>query len=74
MKEYNTKDEYDFSKAEQGKFYVAPENTQIPIYLEDDVVIFLRHKLLVSETQSLQTLVNELLRKDIDIFKTFKTL
>jgi hypothetical protein len=66
------KKEYDFSKAEQGKFYAAPENTQIPIYLEDDIFDFLKQKLLLDQEKSLQTVVNELLRKDIDIIKSFK--
>jgi hypothetical protein len=26
------KEEYDFSNAEQGKFYVPVENIQLPIY------------------------------------------
>ena len=30
-------DEYDFSHAEQGKFYVPLEETQIPVYLEQFV-------------------------------------
>lgn len=28
------KDEYDFSNAEQGKFYVPVEQIQVPIYLD----------------------------------------
>jgi hypothetical protein len=28
------KDEYDFSNAEQGKFYVPVEDIQMPVYLD----------------------------------------
>jgi hypothetical protein len=35
------KDEYDFSNAEQGKFYVPVEDIQIPVYLDKDVMQFL---------------------------------
>ncbi len=28
------KEEYDFSNAEQGKFYVPVEDVQLPIYLD----------------------------------------
>lgn len=68
------KEEYDFSKAEKGKFYVSAENAQLPIYLEDDIFDFLKQKLSMDKNKSLQTLVNELLRKDIDIINTFKSL
>lgn len=60
------KDEYDFSNAEQGKFYVPIEDIQIPIYLDKDVLEFLREK---TAAKDLQTLVNDLLRKDIEIAK-----
>jgi hypothetical protein len=35
------KDKYDFSTAQQGKFYVPLEDIQIPIYLDKDVVQYL---------------------------------
>ena len=35
------KDEYDFSNAEQGKFYVPVEDIQMPVYLDKDVMQFL---------------------------------
>ncbi len=61
------KKEYDFSKAEKGKFYTPLENTQIPIYLEDDILEFFKNKL--SPNQPLEELINKLLRNDIDIIK-----
>ena len=31
------KEEYDFSKAEQGKFYRPIDELEIPVYLDKDV-------------------------------------
>ena len=60
------KDEYDFSNAEQGKFYVPLEDIQIPIYLDQDVMQFLSKKCDFN-AERLQVLINDLLRKDIEI-------
>lgn len=62
------KEEYDFSNAEQGKFYVPAEDIQLPIYLDKDIIQFLSEKCLTTQ-ESLQSLVNDLLRKDIEIAK-----
>jgi hypothetical protein len=62
------KEEYDFSNAEQGKFYVPVEDIEVPIYLDKDIVQYLNEKCL-SKQESLQSLVNDLLRKDIEIAK-----
>ena len=62
------KEEYDFSNAEQGKFYVPIENIQLPIYLDKDIIQQLNEKCLTTQ-ESLQLLVNDLLRKDIEIAK-----
>ena len=35
---YKMKEEYDFSNAEQGKFYVPVENIQLPFYLDKDIM------------------------------------
>jgi hypothetical protein len=60
------KEEYDFSNAEQGKFFIPAEDIQIPIYLDHDIAQFLS-KQCDSGSNSLQALVNDLLRKDIEI-------
>jgi hypothetical protein len=39
------KDEYDFSDAEQGKFYRPIEELDIPIYLDDEVKAFFARKM-----------------------------
>jgi len=62
------KEEYDFSNAEQAKFYVPVEDIAFPIYLDKDTVQYLNEKCL-SKQESLQALVNDLLRKDIEIAK-----
>ncbi|ESS71964.1 hypothetical protein MGMO_80c00050 [Methyloglobulus morosus KoM1] len=62
------KEEYDFSNAEQGKFYVPVEDIQLPIYLDRDILEYFNEK-RVGKQDNLQTLVNDLLRKDIEIAK-----
>ena len=62
------KEEYDFSNAEQGIFYIPVEDIQLPIYLDKDVIQYLNEKCLTTQ-ESLQLLVNDLLRKDIEIAK-----
>jgi hypothetical protein len=62
------KDEYNFSNAEQGKFYVPVEDIQLPIYLDKDIIQYLNEKGM-TKPESLQSLVNDLLRKDIEIAK-----
>ena len=62
------KEEYDFSNAEQGKFYVPAEDIQLPIYLEKDIIQYFNEKCLTKQ-ENLQSLVNDLLRKDIEITK-----
>ena len=63
------KDEYDFSNAEQGKFYIPAEDIQIPIYLDKDIAQFLSKKCEIGNA-NLQELVNDLLRKDIEIARS----
>jgi hypothetical protein len=61
--------EYDFSKAEQGKFYHPDATFHYPIYLEPDVDNFLQ-KIAEEKNIDLQVLVNELLRNNIKIIQT----
>ncbi len=62
------KDEYDFSHAEQGKFYIPIEEIQIPIYLDQDIQHYLNEKGGFNPEQ-LRILVNDLLRKNIELLK-----
>ncbi len=62
------KDEYDFSGAEQGRFYRPIEELDIPIYLDKEVKAFFIEKLKAKEQEfSLNQVINALLKKDIEI-------
>ena len=64
------KDEYDFTNAEQGKFYRPLKELDIPIYLDKEVKDFFTQKLLNKGRQfSLNEVINSLLKKDIEISK-----
>ncbi len=52
------KKEYDFTDAEQGKFYRPIEELDIPIYLDDEVKNFF-----------LSNIINALIKQDIEISK-----
>lgn len=62
------KKEYDFTNAEQGKFYSPIEKLNIPVYLDDDVKqFFMKH---IKQTNfSLNATVNSLIKQDIEISK-----
>lgn len=62
------KDEYDFSNAEQGKFYRPIEELDIPIYLDKEVKAFFMKKTKSQQSPfSLNEVINSLLKKDIEI-------
>ncbi|WP_353570965.1 hypothetical protein [Candidatus Albibeggiatoa sp. nov. BB20] len=64
------KAEYDFTNAEQGKFYRPLEELDIPIYLDPEVKAFFLNILQDKNNQlSLNEIVNDLLKKDIEISK-----
>jgi len=62
------KDEYDFSNAEQGKFYRPLEELDIPIYLDKEVKEYFIQKIRNQEKPfSINMLINSLIKKDIEI-------
>ena len=62
------KDEYDFSDAEQGKFYRPLEELDIPIYLDKEVKEFFINKLRTNKSKySINKVINTLIKKDIEI-------
>ena len=62
------KKEYDFTNAEQGKFYRPLEELDIPIYLDKEVKEFFAQRLRNKGRQfSLNEIINSLLKKDIEI-------
>lgn len=64
------KKEYDFTNAEQGKFYRPIEELDIPIYLDEEVKRFFMKKLQRKDNNfSLNTIINALLKQDIEISK-----
>jgi hypothetical protein len=63
------KKECDFSKGVRGKFYRANTALRIPVYLEPDAAAFLR-KIAEEKGTDVQQIVNDLIRRDIDLIKS----
>jgi len=62
------KDQYDFSKAERGKFF-RPEAVLVPpVHLDPEILAFLTAR-AEARGVSLSELVNTLLRKDIELIE-----
>lgn len=62
------KDEYDFTNAEQGKFYRPIEELDIPIYLDKEVKeYFLKRIKNKGSGFSINRIVNSIIKKDIEI-------
>lgn len=62
------KSQYDFSKGERGKFYREGAQLHLPVYLSSDVQTTLT-ELANAKGVELSSLVNELLKKDIELIK-----
>lgn len=65
------KDEYDFSQGERGKFYRPGLKLQLPVYLDDEVLMYLRERAR-SKGIEVNRLVNDMLKRDIDLIETVK--
>lgn len=65
------KDEYDFSKGVRGKFYRAGAHFKLPVYLEHEVQSYLAQRASERGVE-LSELVNDLLRKDIELIEAGK--
>ena len=64
------KEEYDFTNAEQGKFYRPIETLDIPIYLDDEIKsFFLKNMKEKANDFSLNKIINALIKQDIEISK-----
>ncbi len=62
------KEEYDFTNAEQGRFYRPIEELEIPVYLDADIRAILMKKLKeAGNGLSLNSIVNSLIKHDIEI-------
>lgn len=62
------KDEYDFSSAERGRFYSPDAQLKLPVYLDQDIESWFTEKARLKGV-NLQSLINELLRKDISLIQ-----
>jgi len=63
--------EYDFSNAERGKFYSPDTTQQLPVYLEPEVLSYFADRAQAKGVE-LNALINELLKKDIDLIEGVK--
>jgi hypothetical protein len=65
------KKKYDFSKGEQGKFYRPDAVLKLPIYLDDDLVVFI--EAYAKEKKSdMQTVINDILRQNKKMLRAIK--
>ena len=62
------KKEYDFSRAEQGKFYRPIEELEIPVYLDKEIKAFYGKKAM-KKNVDLNKVVNTILRKEMEMLK-----
>ncbi len=62
------KREYDFSKAEQGKFYRPIEDLELPIYLDKKIKKFFIKKALDNNVE-LDKVINTILRKEMEMLE-----
>jgi predicted HicB family RNase H-like nuclease len=65
------KDEYDFTKAERGKFFRRDAQLIPPVHLDPEVLSYLAARAEARGT-SLNDLVNELLKKDIELIEAVR--
>jgi hypothetical protein len=62
------KDEYDFSKAERGRFYRPDAVLAPPVHLDAEVLTFVAAR-AEARGVSVSALVNALLKKDIELIE-----
>ena len=65
------KKEYDFSKAQRGKFYHPDAKMNLPVYLDDEVKNYLSER-ASAKGIGLGEMVNDLLKKDIALIEGVK--
>lgn len=61
--DYEMKDEYEFSDGVRGRFY-KPKKIPVSLRLDNDIVLFFK-KLASEKKVPYQTLINALLRKEL---------
>lgn len=65
------KSEYDVSQGERGKFYRPDAQYHLPVYLEEEVLNYLRERAL-SKGVDLNDFINDILKKDIALIEAVK--
>jgi hypothetical protein len=65
------KPEYDFSKAERGKFYHPNAKFNIPIYLDEEVLAYFVKQAEVKGVD-LTEMINDRLKQDIALIEGMK--
>lgn len=60
--------EIDFSKGVRGKFHRPGARFKVPVYLDDEVQLFLSERAQAKGVE-VAALVNSLLRKDIELIE-----
>ena len=65
------KDKYDFSHGARGRFYRAGAKLTLPVYLDHEVQSYLARR-AAERGVELSALINELLRKDIELIESAK--
>ena len=63
------KKEYDFSKGERGKFHRAGLKLNLPVYLDEEVLAFVR-RIARKRKTDLSSVVNRLLRREMKSAET----
>ena len=64
------RNKYDFSKGEQGKFYVPENEINIPIYLDSEIKEYYEEKAKEAK-EDIEVLVNSILKKEMKSSETF---
>ena len=65
------KKEYDFSTGERGKFYKQGAKLNLPVYLDKEVLAFVR-RIAEKRKTDVSSIVNELIRNDMSLADTIK--
>ena len=65
------KDEYDFSKAERGKFFKAAASMNLPAYINAEIFDYLSEKAKLKGVE-LSDMVNDMLKKNLISWKALK--
>ena len=65
------RDEYDFSSGERGKFFNPEAKKNLPVYLDAEVLDYFAAKAEAKGVE-LNTMVNDLLKKDIAMIEGVK--